>query len=258
MKNKSLKLAIETALIAGDAILDIYKNEDFKITLKDDKSPFTKADFVSNQIIGSSLKNTRIPILSEEEKQISFKIRKEWKKFWLIDPIDGTKEFIKKNDEFTVNIALIEDKSPILGVVYAPAKNIIYFSSRGEGAFKSDVDLNYSNKFDYVIANKVKLPIEKINQDYTVVVSRSHLSQKTRDFINQLKDKHQKLKLIPLGSSVKLCLVAEGTANCYARFAPLMEWDIAAGVSLLCETGKLSYSKIEFNTEKLVTEISNF
>ena len=131
MKNKILKLAIETALIAGEAILNIYQNDNFEVTIKGDESPFTKADFVSNQIICSSLKNTGIPVLSEEEKQISFKIRKEWKKFWLIDPIDGTKEFIKKNDEFTVNIALIEDKSPILGVVYAPAKNIIYFSSRG-------------------------------------------------------------------------------------------------------------------------------
>lgn len=210
------------ALEAGEVIMKIY-NQDFEIEYKDDKSPLTEADTKSNEIICSKLEELypHIPLMSEENKQIAYHIRKEWEYYWCIDPIDGTKEFIKKNGEFTVNIALIYRDTPILGVVYAPVFDSMYHAKKGEGAFK----------------NNVKLPLNNTNDLYTVVASKSHMSSETQMFIDNIKTKKEK-ELITIGSSLKLCLVAEGKADIYPRLAPTMEWDTAAAHAIVLESGK--------------------
>lgn len=233
MSQDLLKIAISAALEAAKEILKIYRSDDFEVQLKSDDSPLTKADLVSHQLIESYLKPTNIPILSEEGKDISFNERKDWNKLWIVDPIDGTKEFIQRNGEFTVNIALIENHIPILGVVYAPVLNQLYFSSKKLGSFKLSVDLT-----DYDVENfidsSVKLPLIREDKTYTIVASRSHLSKETLDFIEGIKKDKGDVHLISKGSSLKLCLVAEGSADCYPRFAPTMEWDTAAGQAI-CE-----------------------
>jgi 3'(2'), 5'-bisphosphate nucleotidase len=211
---------------AGDAIMEIYKR-DFHIEYKDDTSPLTEADTKSNEIICSALKKlySEIPLLSEENKEVPFNERKNWEYYWCIDPIDGTKEFIKKNDEFTVNIALIHKDTPVLGVVYAPAINEMYKAKKGEGAFK----------------NNKKLPLQtnpNPKEKLFVVASKSHLSKETQDFIDHLDAKE--IEQVSKGSSLKLCMVAEGLADIYPRLAPTMEWDTAAADAVVRETGKMS------------------
>ena len=231
-----LNTAISAALEAGKVILEIYHSGEFCVEMKGDKSPLTKADTASHNVIMSFLTKTNIPILSEEGKVISYEERKNWKQLWIIDPIDGTKEFIKRNGEFTVNIALIENKRPLLGVVYAPVLNELYFSSNELGGFKVSVDLT---DFDVnnLIDSAVKLPLSREDKTYTIVASRSHLSDETIDFIEELKKEKGDVHLISKGSSLKLCLVAEGLADCYPRFAPTMEWDTAAGQAICEHTG---------------------
>ena len=229
----NLKLALNAAILASIEILKIYR-DDFDIMIKEDKSPLTKADISSNEIIKNHLKKTNIPILSEEGKQIPYNERKKWDLLWIVDPIDGTKEFIKRNGEFTVNIALVKENKPILGVIVAPVINCIYFSNSEIGSYKYE-NLDFSNyEVDYIINNSKKLPLIENNDKYTVVASRSHMSNETKMFINDLKEKHDNVVLISKGSSLKICLVAEGSANCYPRFAPTMEWDTAAGQAI-CE-----------------------
>jgi 3'(2'), 5'-bisphosphate nucleotidase len=212
---------------AGDAIMQIYK-EDFTVEYKDDKSPLTKADLKANEIICSSLEKLypTIPIMSEENKQTDYEIRKNWQYYWCIDPIDGTKEFVKKNGEFTVNIALIYKNTPVLGVVYAPAIDEMYKAKKGEGAFKNSQKLP-------LFTNTT--PKEKLS----VVASKSHLSQETQNFIDALDTK--KIEQVSKGSSLKLCMVAEGIADIYPRLAPTMEWDTAAADAIVRESGKMTY-----------------
>ncbi|MEY3089756.1 MAG: 3(2),5-bisphosphate nucleotidase CysQ [Pseudomonadota bacterium] len=229
LKEINIEAIKQIALEAGRAIMKIYQ-EDFSIAYKNDQSPLTEADLRSNEIICSSLEKLypSIPILSEENKEIAYEIRKNWAYYWCIDPIDGTKEFIKKNDEFTVNIALIENNAPIIGVVYAPAIDEMYSAKRGEGAFK----------------NEKKLPLF-VNQSpqnkLTIVASKSHLSDETKSFIDHLTSEVQTPTFISKGSSLKLCMVAEGTADVYPRLAPTMEWDTAAADAIVRESGKMTY-----------------
>ena len=215
------KIAIE----AGQMIMEIY-NRDFSIEYKDDSSPLTEADLVSHRLIMDALKKYDLPILSEEGKKISFDERKRWDYYWCIDPIDGTKEFIKKNGEFTVNIALIHNAEPILGVVYAPALQDIYSAKRGEGAFKNKKRLPLKNNFN-------------MQEKITVVASKSHLSEETQAFIDALDAKE--IVQVSKGSSLKLCMVAEGVADIYPRLAPTMEWDTAAADAIVREAGKMTY-----------------
>jgi 3'(2'), 5'-bisphosphate nucleotidase len=217
---------------AAEAIMKIYE-KDFSIEYKDDKSPLTEADTRSNQIICDALQKLYpwIPIMSEENKIIDFDERKKWEYYWCIDPIDGTKEFIKKNGEFTVNIALIQNNEPVLGVVYAPAIDALYSAKRGEGAFK----------------NGIKLPLQKnenLSEKMFVVASKSHLSPETQEFIDNLDTKV--VEQVSKGSSLKLCMVAEGTADIYPRLAPTMEWDTAAADAIVREVGRMTY---QFETE---------
>jgi 3'(2'), 5'-bisphosphate nucleotidase len=207
--------------------MKIYESDNFEIEIKEDDSPLTKADKSAHHIITKYLSKTGLPILSEEGKHIPFEIRNSWDKFWMIDPIDGTKEFIKRNGEFTINIALIYQQKPILGVVYAPALHELYYAQNTLGAFKINTTLNID--LNNILSDSIKLPVSKTNNIYTIVASRSHLSKETTDFIEQLKNDYDEIEMISRGSSLKFCLVAEGAADCYPRFAPTMEWDTAAG-----------------------------
>lgn len=230
---KNLQTAITAALEAGKAILEIYHSNDFEVELKGDNSPLTKADVASHNVIMSYLTKTAIPVLSEEGKAIPYADRKDWKQLWIVDPIDGTKEFIKRNGEFTVNIALIENQIAQLGVIFVPVTGELYFSTKVEGAFKVSVDLEHYD-INALLTQGTKLPIEREDKTFTVVASRSHMSSETEDFISEMRQKHGDVNLISKGSSLKLCMVAEGQADCYPRFAPTMEWDTAAGQAI-CE-----------------------
>ena len=232
MKN-SLNIAITAALEAGKAILEIYHSGAFDIEIKGDNSPLTRADKASHNVIMSYLEATGIPVLSEEGRDISYQERKDWKQLWIVDPIDGTKEFIKRNGEFTVNIALIEDQKTVIGIIFVPVTGELYFSSKKLGAFKVKVDLNNFN-IEELILNASKLPLKRKESIFTIVASRSHMSPETESYVQQMRNIHGEVDLISKGSSLKLCMVAEGTANCYPRFAPTMEWDTAAGQAI-CE-----------------------
>ena len=228
-----LETAILAALEAGKEILKIYHSGDFNIEIKGDNSPLTKADTASHRVIMRYLNKTEIPVLSEEGRAIDYRERKDWGQLWIVDPIDGTKEFIKRNGEFTVNIALVEDQKTSLGVIFVPATGILYFSTKAMGAFKVGVDLeNFDLKT--LISSARKLPLERENPTYTIVASRSHMSPETEAYVQDMRDIHGEVNLISKGSSLKLCMVAEGQANCYPRFAPTMEWDTAAGQAI-CE-----------------------
>ena len=246
MMKQLLHTAITAALEAGKAILEIYHSGEFDIEIKGDKSPLTRADTASHDVIMSYLETTEIPVLSEEGRDISYKERKAWKHLWIVDPIDGTKEFIKRNGEFTVNIALIENQKPIIGVIFVPVTGELYFSSKELGSYKVDVDLKgYDVKTLQAKANK--LPLQREDNTFTIVASRSHMSKETEDYVKQMRDIHGEVNLISKGSSLKLCMVAEGTANCYPRFAPTMEWDTAAGQAI-CEHAGVEV--IDWETKK--------
>jgi len=204
---------------AGQEILEIYKKTDLGIEYKEDNSPLTLADKKSHECICASLNKLypNIPILSEEGAKIAYKDRSKWKLFWLVDPIDGTKEFIKKNGEFTVNIALIEDQKPILGIVYAPVLNKYWYGSK-DGSFVIDHGKTKKIKVNNTQDKKIK-----------VVASRSHKSPKLDNFLKNFED----YTLLTMGSSIKICLVAEGIADIYPRLAPTMEWDTAAAHAVL-------------------------
>ena len=241
-----LKIAIIATLEAGKAILKIYNSGEFNIEIKGDNSPLTKADTASNNVIMSFLKKTDIPILSEEGRDISYQERKDWKQLWIIDPIDGTKEFINRNGEFTINVALIEDHKPIIGVVYAPVTGELYFSSKKLGAFKMVVDLKNFD-IETIILNGKKLPLNREENKFTIVASRSHMSKETEAYVQEIRDTYGEVNLISKGSSLKLCMVAEGTAHCYPRFAPTMEWDTAAGQAI-CENA--GFEVIDWKTKQ--------
>ncbi len=249
-----LHLAIKAGIEAGRMIMEVY-NTSFTVELKDDRSPLTKADKESHRVIMEFLKNTGIPILSEEGKSIPYSERKKWKKFWLVDPLDGTKEFIKHNGEFTVNIALIEDQTPVMGIIYAPVLKELYFSAIEIGAFKlEDIDPD-DHEITDVIRTSTKINVRGEAEPYNVVASRSHFSPETEQYVEILKRDHPALSYVSKGSSLKLCLVAEGKANVYPRLGPTMEWDTGAGHAIVLgaggsvvdfETGKpLKYNKAE-------------
>ena len=246
--SQNLKLAIDASLLAGKKIIEIYNSDDFNLEYKLDKSPLTLADIASNEIIENILKTSNIPILSEEGNILDYQQRKDFKHLWIVDPLDGTKEFVKKNHEFTVNIALIENQKPILGVIYAPALSLLYFSEENFGSYKLDLNDSISNEIDFNKA--LKLPITRNKTKYSVVASRSHLDEETLNYIKNLKNFKTNVDTIAVGSSLKFCLLAEGKANCYPRFSPCMEWDTAAGQIICKEAGFEVIDQIT-NTEML-------
>ena len=238
MINNLLITAIKASIEAGKAIIDIYENHDFQVNFKSDNSPLTIADKTGHNIIFDYLYKLDLPILSEEGEIPNYTTRKTWDKYWCIDPLDGTKEFIKRNGEFTVNIALIEKGIPIAGVIYVPVTKELYFSSNEIGAFKIDdiSKLEFSD-LDFLIKKSNKLPIIKSREIFTIVASRSHLNEETESFIKKMEQQFGKVETISKGSSLKLCMVAEGLADIYPRFAPTMEWDTAAGSAIALNAG---------------------
>ena len=230
LSKENLLEIVNISVDAGKVILNYY-NENVDVIYKDDESPLTKADLASHKIITDSIKKITpdIPILSEEEF-IDWKIRKKWKKYWLIDPLDGTKEFIKKNDEFTVNIALIENNRPILGVIYTPALNELFYSIKNFGSYKilTKKKLNTLKEAKRISINKKK------SNKIKIVGSRSHSNPILDKWVNK---NFNEFDILQKGSSLKFCLIAEGSADIYPRFGPTSEWDIAAGHIILEEAG---------------------
>lgn len=252
----NLSIAISASLAAGEIIMDIYNSEDFAIELKHDNSPLTRADKESNKVITNILDSLNLPILSEEDDNIPYEKRKLWESFWMVDPIDGTKEFIKRNGEFTVNVALIHNNIPVLGVVYAPATMELYFAEYGMGAFK----IESISDFDQ-LENAPLIDLSKSNQNlpktFTLVLSKSHMNQETEDYVNKMKKKYSLVASKFFGSSLKICKVAEGYAHCYPRFGPTMEWDTAAAHAVATYAGCKMFSvqklkPLSYNKENLL------
>ena len=234
--NKYLKIAIEASLEAGKEIMDVY-NTSFNVELKDDESPLTEADKKANNVINRFLKKTPIPIISEENKLVPYEIRKDWNVCWIVDPVDGTKEFIKRNGEFTVNIALVENGKPILGAIYVPAIKKLYFSDVSDKKSYSAELPSHGTKYYKIIELAKELKPKTSTNAVEVVGSRSHMSQETLDFVESLKSSGKDVSIVSKGSSLKFCLVAEGNADVYPRFAPTMEWDTAAGQAICNAVG---------------------
>jgi len=217
---------VQIARLAGGAIMSIYGREDLGVELKSDESPLTLADKASNDIICEGLRKMdfQLPIVSEENKEVPYEERKQYDYFWLVDPLDGTKEFIKRNGEFTVNIALIRNGEPVLGVVHVPCLKETYWSVAGEGAY-----LERGGQTRQIQAPSYKMDDEQLK----VVCSRSHLNEETQAFVDQLNEP----ELVPKGSSLKFLIIAKAEAHLYPRLGPTMEWDTAAAHAILQEAG---------------------
>lgn len=224
--NDLLQKIVALSRQAGDAIMAIYADPTNAVMTKADNSPLTQADLAADKVIKAGLEKLQLgwPVLTEESAQIDFTERKDWHRFWLVDPLDGTKEFVKRNGEFTVNIALIENGVPILGVVYAPVLDVCYYAAKGVGAF---VKRNAAAEQ----AIHTKSPAD--GEDIKVVASRSHADERTVALLQKLGS-HE---CISMGSSLKFCLVAEGVAHFYPRLGPTMEWDTAAAHAVVNEAG---------------------
>ncbi|MFW5802593.1 MAG: 3'(2'),5'-bisphosphate nucleotidase CysQ, partial [Verrucomicrobiota bacterium] len=233
-----LTAAVDCALRAGAAIMSVYRT-DFSVETKADQSPLTKADMAAHNIIKTALEDAFcFPVLSEEDCDIAYEQRRAWRTFWLVDPLDGTKEFIRKNGEFTVNIALVEDSVPTLGVVFAPARKILYFASPETGARRiREVETDGVVDVARLLLCAEAIPVETAAAGLRVVASRSHSNEETESFIARLEEKYGSAERVSVGSSLKLCLVAEGAADAYPRIAPTMEWDTAAADAVVRATG---------------------
>ncbi|MFC2136630.1 3'(2'),5'-bisphosphate nucleotidase CysQ [Bacteroidota bacterium] len=256
MTENLLLTGIKAAFEAGEEILRIYSQNDFEIETKENETPLTLADKSSHKIINKFLSSTNIPLLSEEGKEIPFETRKKWDFFWLIDPLDGTKEFIKRNGEFTVNIALVKQNKPVLGIIYCPVLKELFYGYESIGSFKLNnlpVHITELTNLEILLKKSIKLSASEKSEKLRLVVSRSHMSKETEEFINSIKNNFKNVEYTSIGSSLKLCLVAEAKADIYPRFGPTMEWDTAAGhaiakyagcsITLVDEKTDLVYNK---------------
>lgn len=236
---------------AGNAIMDIYAQTDLGTTYKADDSPLTRADMVSHHLILNALQTLepQLPVLSEESKSLPYEERQQWSAFWLVDPIDGTKEFIKRNGEFTVNIALVVNGVPELGVVHAPALHTTYSAAQGIGAFKKTAE---KDPVTICTTGEQHHP----GTGLKVVASRSHAGPETESFLASLKQSVGDIETLSVGSSLKLCLVAEGAAQLYPRFGPTMEWDTAAAQCVVEQAGgsvsNLQGQRLHYNKPNLL------
>ncbi len=243
--------------MGGVEIMDVY-NSDFAVETKDDKSPLTLADKRANRRITEILDESGLPVLSEEGRTIPYEERSGWHQFWMVDPLDGTKEFIKRNGEFTVNIALIENGVSVAGVIYVPVKKTMYFGIIGWGAFMIQLDAELASYDpDELAASATPLPKSNAGRTFTAVGSRSHMSPETEVFFETLRKEHGDFEVVSMGSSIKICLVAEGVADVYPRFAPTMEWDTAAGHAIVSSAGKhiidhITGTEMKYNKENLL------
>lgn len=243
-----LTSAIKAAVNAGEEIMKIYEN-DIEVTYKSDNSPLTIADRNANLIIDSLLKTTNIPIISEETNQIDYSIRSCWDTCWIVDPLDGTKEFIKRNGEFTVNIALVKKNTPVLGVIYVPFSKTLYYANvTAKKAYKINLKYHEYSKELFGSDKDEIYPTKGMYNQIKVIGSRSHKSLETDNFIDKLKQEGAQVELVSVGSSLKFCRVAEGNAEIYPRFAPTMEWDTAAGHAI-CNAVGLKVMKVDGSEE---------
>lgn len=244
-----VETATRAAFEAGRAIIEVYGSA-FSVDHKSDRSPLTEADRNAHKAITAALMPTGLPVLSEEGREIEPGERQAWQRYWLVDPLDGTKEFIARNDEFTVNIALMAANGasnepghgthvPIAGVLYAPVLDRLYFAWKGGGSYRMDQAATRSAGSAYErAAMATRLPVPQHRGSYTIVASRSHQTAETAAFIREMQEEHGAVTLTSMGSALKICLVAEGTADVYPRYAPTMEWDTAAGQAICQEAGK--------------------
>lgn len=244
-----VETASRAAFEAGDAILAVYRSA-FTVDHKSDRSPLTEADRRAHQAIVTALSSTGLPVLSEEGRTIEPIDRQGWERYWLVDPLDGTKEFVARNDEFTVNIALMSTDGasadprngthvPIAGVLYAPVLDRLYFAWKDGGSYRLDQAATRRAASAYErAAMATRLPVPQQREAYTIVASRSHQTAETAAFINRKQEEHGAVALTNMGSALKICLVAEGAADVYPRYAPTMEWDTAAGQAICQEAGK--------------------
>ena len=257
MTKDILKIAIKASVEAGLEILKFY-SIDFAVKYKEDNSPLTAADTASNDIIISYLEKTKIPIISEENKQATYATRKHWNQCWIVDPLDGTKEFVKRNGEFTVNIAFVKKGIPRCGIIYAPVSGELYYTDVSKlKAYKTIIKdlINYEGKLfrEEDEINPSLLSKAKIK----VTASRSHMNIETMSFVKDLEASYRKVEFITKGSSLKFCLVAEGKADIYPRFAPTMEWDTAAGQAICEAVGlkvidQMTKESMVYNRENLL------
>jgi 3'(2'), 5'-bisphosphate nucleotidase len=254
-----LFLATSTALRAGSLIMEVYNSDDFQVNLKSDATPLTLADRKAHDEILASLMKTRIPVLSEEGRNLHFEERQGWEYFWLVDPLDGTKDFIKRNGEFTVNIALIFEGFPIMGVVFVPVLKQLFVSLKNFGSYRIDNidgEIESFSTFTNLLLNAAKLPVASERNNIVIVSSRSHPSKETQDYIDEFVKKFGNVQIIPRGSSMKICMVAEGNADIYPRFGTTTEWDTAAGQAIAEEAGcsvlsLIDGKRVKYNKESL-------
>lgn len=225
-----VETAIRAVVEAGEIILQFY-DSNYETQLKDDLSPLTSADLAANAHINSRLSLTDIPVLSEEGIEIPYNERKSWIHYWLVDPLDGTKEFIKHNGEFTVNIALMEANKPVIGVIYIPVTSMLYFGLINKGSYR--IEKNHLNttlfSFEEIVKHAEKLPLKTTINPIRILASRSHINTETSALIDRICFEFPENEIINVGSSLKFCMLAEGSAHYYPRFGPTMEWDTAAG-----------------------------
>ena len=242
-----LQTAIVSAVKAGQAILEVYNSADMGIEKKADDSPLTLADRRAHTIIKADISGFGIPVLSEEGRDIPFAERKQWPRMWIVDPLDGTKEFIKRNGEFTVNIALVEGGAPTMGVIYVPVTDALYFADRERGAFKIDAFQQSgvgerppggNGGMESIMNDAVRMPLQREKgRPFTIMGSRSHATPELDAYVETMRQKHGQVAFISSGSSLKICLVAEGRADIYPRLGPTMEWDTAAGQAIAVASG---------------------
>jgi len=248
-------IAAQAALDGGAAILDVYNNEETQVEIKGDDSPLTQADLKSNAAIMKHLNKTSYWVLSEEGKHKEYADRKDISTMWIVDPLDGTKEFIKRNGEFTVNVALVQDGAPVLGAVYVPVTGELYLGVVGQGAKKYQFDAG-ATLTQSDLDGGIALPVA-MDRPFTAVGSRSHMNEETSDFLEQYRQEHGTVEIMSKGSSLKMCMVAEGLADVYPRFAPTMEWDTAAGQAVVEAAGFQMVTKdertpLQYNKENLL------
>jgi len=251
MQNRSnwLVTATASALAAGRAILEVYESPDMGVQKKADDSPLTRADRRAHDIIMAGIGGFGIPVLSEEGREIPFAERSQWPRMWIVDPLDGTKEFIKRNGEFTVNIALAEAGIPTMGVIYVPVTDTLYFSDLESGAFKIDdcqtVGIHEKtadgmDDLESLMENALRMPlVQDKDRPFTIMGSRSHATPELEAYVEAMRHKHDRVDFISAGSSLKICRVAEGGADVYPRLGPTMEWDTAAGQAIAVASGAL-------------------
>jgi 3'(2'), 5'-bisphosphate nucleotidase len=254
--------AFRAAIVAGKRILEIFNSGDVQVSMKSDNSPISSADKEAHEIIKRLLLNSRIPILSEEGRDMQFEERKAWDILWIVDPLDGTRQFIQKREEFTVNIALVVEGNPLFGVVYAPAIGDMYFGIKETGSFKINIgnrDLpeeKYSLPQILTEAKKLDYPT-KTNGKYTILASYNHVNKETLEYINEMRKTYPDVEVKKIGSSLKMCMLADGIGDVYVRHTDTYEWDTAAAQTILegagwCINALDTNEPLKYNKESLL------